>query len=52
MKMPRLRILGALAVATTVFAQTEKPLLLQSPTLSKTTIVFAYGGSLWRAART
>ena len=32
-------------------AQTPGPLLLQSPTLSKTHIVFVYGGSLWSVPR-
>lgn len=38
-------------VTSLTSAQTEVPLLLQSPTLSKTQIAFAYGGSLWIVAR-
>jgi tricorn protease len=33
------------------FSADETPLLVQSPTLSKTEIVFAYGGYLWSVAR-
>jgi len=46
------RLLCLLAIVTSAVAQTtQPPLLLQSPTLSKTQIVFAYGGSLWSVAR-
>jgi tricorn protease len=44
----------ALAMAAITFgaaAAEEAPLLVQSPTLSKTTIVFAYGGYLWSVPR-
>ena len=34
-----------------IAAQVDKPLLMQSPTLSKTQIVFAYGGNIWIVAR-
>jgi tricorn protease len=45
-------LLWALASACGALAQTAQPLLLlQSPTLSKTAIVFAYGGSLWSVPR-
>ena len=44
-------LLGALAAAGLARAQVEQPLLLQSPTLSKTQIVFAFGGSLWSVGR-
>ena len=40
------RLAGTLALA-----QAEKPLLLQSPTLSGTQIAFAHGGSLWIVGR-
>src|ERR1700722_19503181 len=33
------------------FAAEDTPLLVQAPTLSKTEIVFAYGGCLWKAPR-
>src|ERR1700722_3467513 len=33
------------------FAAEDTPLLVQAPTLSKTEIVFAYGGCLWNAPR-
>jgi len=32
-------------------AQTEEPLLMQTPTLNATHIVFAYGGELWSVSR-
>jgi tricorn protease len=35
------------AIADVGFAQTEKPLLLQKPTLSRTQIAFSYAGDLW-----
>ncbi len=41
-----------LAAASAALAQTTPPpLLLQSPTLSQTSIAFAYGGSLWTVPR-
>jgi tricorn protease len=40
-----------LAMAGYSFAAEETPLLVQAPTLSKTEIVFAYGGYLWSVAR-
>jgi len=42
-------VLGLLLVATVSYqmAGQEAPLLLQAPTLSKTEIVFGYGGYLW-----
>jgi len=51
--MKRLALLSLLVSfgASLLPAQTETPLLLQSPTLSKTQIAFAYGGSLWIVAR-
>ncbi|MBI4623580.1 MAG: PD40 domain-containing protein [Verrucomicrobia bacterium] len=51
MKNLLLRLSCAFAVVSGAFAQTEKPHLLQSPTLGKTQIVFAYGSSLWSVAR-
>src|SRR6516225_7220908 len=32
-------------------AEADRPLLLQHPTLSKTQVVFSYGGDLWTVAR-
>src|SRR5579872_2137979 len=32
-------------------AEADRPLLLQQPTLSKTQVVFAYGGDLWAVGR-
>src|SRR6201997_1113663 len=45
--------LGALLVliGNVASAAEEKPLLAQQPTLSKTTIVFSYGGYLWSVPR-
>ena len=40
-----------LAMAGYSLAAEETPLLVQNPTLSKTEIVFAYGGYLWSVAR-
>lgn len=40
-----------LLLGTVVNAGDEKPLLVRQPTLSKTTIVFAYGGYLWSVPR-
>jgi tricorn protease len=50
--LPFRLLLGLLTLVGLARAQTAPPpLLLQSPTLSKTSIVFAYGGSLWTVAR-
>ncbi len=43
-------VLGVMAAAWGAGAE-ESPLLLQAPTLSKTEIVFAYGGYLWSVGR-
>jgi tricorn protease len=51
MKKIILLFLIASAGASVLGAQTPGPLLLQSPTLSKTHIVFVYGGSLWSVPR-
>jgi tricorn protease len=48
------KILGVLAfclLATTVGSGQGRHLLLQHPTISKTRIVFAYGGDIWIAPR-
>jgi tricorn protease len=37
--------------STSAFAQTDPPLLLRFPSLSKTQIVFNYGGDLWIVSR-
>ena len=39
--------LAILALATFSYPQTEAPLLLQDPTVSKTDVVFVYAGDLW-----
>ncbi len=44
-------LLVALALAGVADAAEEAPLLVQSPTLSRTQIVFAYGGYLWSVPR-
>ena len=51
MKKIILQLTCVILLTSGAIAQSEKPLLLQSPTLSKTQIVFAYGGSLWSVAR-
>jgi len=43
--------LAALLWVCAAGASDEAPLLVQTPTVSKTSIVFAYGGMLWSVAR-
>jgi tricorn protease len=40
-----------LAIAASCFGATAGPLLLQSPTISRTQIAFAYGGDIWIVSR-
>jgi tricorn protease len=51
--MSRNWIVTLLLAASIVFssAKSFEPLLLQSPTLSKTQIAFAYGGEIWMVSR-
>src|SRR5271157_2760613 len=42
-----LAILSMLFASIITFAADSGPLLLQSPTLSKTRIAFAFGGNIW-----
>ncbi|HXG91748.1 MAG TPA: PDZ domain-containing protein [Blastocatellia bacterium] len=51
--MKRVSLMLSLLVvaAGTTFAQTNKQLLLQKPTVSRTQIVFVYAGDLWMAPR-
>jgi tricorn protease len=49
--MRKLLALAALCVYTVFAADTNPPLLLQKPTLSKTQIVFTYAGDLWSVPR-
>ena len=55
MKPYTLSLLALASVAgmfgATGMAQSTKPLLMQSPSLSKTQIVFAFGGDIWIAPR-
>ncbi len=53
MRIPRtlLTIAFAVVAASFVLAQSEKPLLLQAPTLSKKQMAFAYGGEIWITGR-
>src|SRR5690242_18199573 len=44
-------ILFTFTVVSFLAAQSGKPLLLRNPTLSKTQIVFTYGGDLWSVSR-
>src|SRR3712207_1146694 len=46
-----MRPLLALCVFAAAALAADEPLLLQKPTLSKSQIVFAYGGDLWTVAR-
>lgn len=43
-------LIFAVVLAGTAFAA-DRPLLLQQPTLSRTQVVFAFGGDLWTAGR-
>jgi tricorn protease len=40
-----------LSACAVINAQSEKPLLMQNPTLNASHIVFAYGGELWSVSR-
>ncbi len=50
-----IKILGFLAATlfacSPLQAQSERPVLMQGPTLNASHIVFAYGGELWRVSR-
>ncbi len=49
---PTILTLAFLLTATGLcLAQSDKPLLMRNPTLSKTHIVFSYAGDLWSVAR-
>jgi len=50
-KLALLSLFAAFAAAVLPAQPEPPPLLLQSPTLSKTRIVFGFGGSLWSVAR-
>jgi tricorn protease len=51
-KTPALIVFVLLTIVTSAaFAQTNPPLLLRFPTVSKTQIVFNYGGDLWIVSR-
>jgi len=46
------KILGLLiALSYPLFGETDRPLLLQKPAVSRTQVVFSYGGDLWIAPR-
>jgi tricorn protease len=44
-------VLCVLFVTSLTYAQTDPPLLLRQPTVSKSEIVFTYAGDLWSVAR-
>jgi tricorn protease len=46
-----LSLAGCLFFCAGMYAQNEKPLLMQQPTLNATHIVFAYAGELWSVSR-
>ena len=48
---PTMRFLALALAAPALLAADQTPLLLQQPTVSQTTIVFAHAGDLWRVAR-
>ncbi len=51
MRKSALAIVVALLCAAFCQAQSDKPLLLRQPTLSKTQIAFVYGGDIWTVNR-
>jgi tricorn protease len=51
MSLNRVAILLLAAIASPPAAKAVEPLLLQSPTLSRTQIAFAYGGEIWLVDR-
>ncbi|MDQ6787013.1 MAG: PDZ domain-containing protein [Acidobacteriota bacterium] len=51
MKKIILAVLIFLAASLGVLAQSDKPMLFRQPTVSKTHVVFAYAGDLWRVSR-
>ena len=51
MKKVLLPIFSILLLAAASPAQTDKPLLMRNPTLSKTHIIFSYAGDLWIVPR-
>jgi tricorn protease len=51
MKKVLLPLLCILLPAATALAQSNKPLLMRDPTVSKTHIVFSYAGALWVVSR-
>jgi tricorn protease len=51
MKKVLLPILCILLMAAAALGQSNKPLLMRNPTLSKTHIVFSYAGDLWMVSR-
>jgi len=48
---PVFKCFGATLIAAICFAQSEKPLLLRKPGVSRTQIVFSYASDLWIVAR-
>ena len=51
MKKPACVAMVLLAASVSYLGESGRPLLLQSPTLSKTQIAFAYGGDIWVVSR-
>ena len=51
MKKPACVAIVLLAASVSCLGESGGPLLLQSPTLSKTQIAFAYGGDIWVVSR-
>src|SRR5262249_14171716 len=51
MKKALLSVLLLLVLTGLAIAQTDKPLLMRKPTLSKTQIVFVFAGDLWMVPR-
>ncbi len=48
---PALSGFAILLIAGLCFAQSQKPLLLRNPSVSRTQIVFSYAGDLWTVSR-
>ncbi|MEW6733262.1 MAG: PDZ domain-containing protein, partial [Acidobacteriota bacterium] len=51
MRRTVLALIFPLIIAGVVLGQTNRPLLMRNPTLSKTHIAFSYAGDLWLVAR-
>jgi tricorn protease len=51
MSKPIIAVFFSLALVSASFGQSEKPLLLRKPTVSRTQVAFSYAGDIWIASR-